>query len=77
MLLVERIKSMYNQINLIQYRGDKVSCPCCDENFNRFQSFGNPIRINAKCPNCGSYNIQDKYNDLVCNECGEEFEAEN
>lgn len=33
--------------------------------------------ISWECPKCGAYNIQDKYNDLVCNECGEEFEADN
>lgn len=33
---------------------DNLYCPICKTTSNSFESFGNPPRDNAKCPNCGS-----------------------
>lgn len=38
----------------------------------------NVIEVNAyawDCPKCGYYNCQDKYSDLICDGCAEEFEV--
>lgn len=35
--------------------GNKVTCPVCNYSFKKFASYGVPVRENAKCPFCGSF----------------------
>lgn len=44
------IRSIFMDTNIL----DKLYCPICKTTADNFESFGNPPRINAKCPNCGS-----------------------
>ncbi len=36
-------------------RGSNVHCPCCNSSFSTFLPVGKPVRFNAGCPNCYSF----------------------
>lgn len=35
-------------------KGDNVTCPICEKSFVTFLPFGDPLRMNARCPSCQS-----------------------
>ncbi len=40
------------ELTSIFYKGNKLSCNCCERSFNQFKPFGAPPRKNALCPYC-------------------------
>lgn len=48
------LKQQALRIRSLRYRGDAVTCPCCDSSFCRFISGGVVRRPNAVCPGCES-----------------------
>ncbi len=38
-----------------KYEGTGVECPACGSTFRIFVPYGNPLRKNVKCPQCGSF----------------------
>lgn len=40
------------KLRAIRYRGNTMTCNCCEKSFTRFLSFGHVKRENAACPNC-------------------------
>jgi SAM-dependent methyltransferase len=46
--------SVKKKIKPLLYTGKKHFCPCCEKSFRKLLNFGNPERINVRCPFCHS-----------------------
>ena len=57
-LLVREYLSYKSAKEIKKYAGANVNCPICKSSFEIFASFGNPLRENAKCPKCDSFERQ-------------------
>jgi SAM-dependent methyltransferase len=40
---------------VFKYYGFQYTCPCCGGRFRRMRSAGFPLRLNAQCPKCQSF----------------------
>ncbi len=41
-------------VGKVLFRGQKFHCSLCEKNYSRFFQMGDPPRLNARCPGCGS-----------------------
>ena len=51
-------RAIYYRFNIIRYKGNKYFCPVCENGFNKFLPGPDKLRLNSKCPGCGSLERQ-------------------
>lgn len=54
MSLMPNFEDIAFSVGKFLFRGQKFYCPLCQTNYSIFLQMGNPPRLNARCPGCGS-----------------------